>query len=156
MAKNTFEDKFKTILEPVLRNLGFAKVVLNDCMRPQFLFNKERLWFSLSWDWRDRYLDVSLGHLFWFKDVMERVVVIGDYSNYEDQITPNAIDKIGSDTKVLNLIANSLGDATSQYEEEYEKIFQDFRVSRSRRGGINIDEYIGEEVTIKDLKRFEA
>lgn len=156
MAQNTFEDKFKIILEPVLKDLGFVKVVLNGCMRPQFLFNKERLWFSLSWDWRDRYLDVSLGHLFWFKDVMERVVVIGDYSNYENQITPNAIDKIGSDTKVLNLISSSLSDAISQHEAEYEKVFQDFRVSRSRRGGINIDEYIGEEVTIKDLKRFEA
>jgi len=156
MTKNNFEGKFISILEPVLNDLGFVKIALTGCIHPEFLFNKERLWFSLSWDWRDRYLDVCLGHLFWFKDVMDRVVVIGDYSNYESQITPSAIDKIGCETKVLELIACSLEEAIGLYEEEYKKILQDFRVSRSRRGGINIDEYIGKEVNIDDLQKFRA
>ena len=156
MKKNSFEGKFKSILAPVLKDLGFTKVSLKDCMHPAFLFNKGRLWFSLSWDWRDRYLDVSLGHLFWFKDVMFRVVVIGDYSNYESQITTNAIDKIGSETKVLEMIAATLKNAINIYENEYEKIYQDFRISRSRRGGINIDEYIGKELKMDDLKKYKS
>lgn len=125
MNNETFEGKFRTILEPALSDLDFAKVALKGCMCPEILFNKERLWFSLSWDWRDRYLDICLGHLFWFNDVMDRVVVIGDYSNYESQITPNAIDKIGDDKKVLKLIADSIEDAIRLYENEYEKVFQD-------------------------------
>ena len=50
----------------------------------------------------------------------------------------------------------SLEDAITLYENEYEKIFQDFRVSRSKRGGINIDEFIGKEVNIDDLQKFKA
>lgn len=156
MAKNIFKEHFNTVLRPALEDLGFLEVKLKGCMCPEFLFNNGRLWFSLSWDKKERYLEVSLGRLFRFKDVMERVVVIGDYSNYEKRITPDAIDEIGSDIKVLKIIASSLKDGIALYKTEYERIFQDFRVSRSKRGGINIDEYIGKELRIDDLDNFIA
>lgn len=62
--------------------LGFKEVILKDCMCPEVLYNKGSLWFSASWDYRDRYLELDLGHLYWFKDVMSRVIVLGDYQNY--------------------------------------------------------------------------
>lgn len=152
----TFEENFNTILKPALHALGFRQMILKRCICPEFLFYKKKLWFSWSWDWRERYLDVSLGHLFWFKDVMKSVVVIGDYSHYESQITPNAIDTIGSESAALRIVADSLSNAVLQYEEKYDEIFQAFRVSRSQGGGINIDEYIGKEVSMEDLKKFQC
>ncbi len=125
-------------------------------MCPEYLFHKGSIWFSLSWDFRDQYLDVSLGKLFWFKDVMERVVVIGDYSSYARKITWDAMSKLGSDIAIFEAIASSLDKAITIYDERYTKIFEGYRVSRSKRGGINIDEYIGSEVEISELGKFKA
>ena len=156
MRSSPLDQKFNEILKPKLEKLGFTRVNLKGCMCPEYLYNNERLWFELSWDWRDRYLEVSLGHLHWFKDVMPRVVVIGDYSCYESQITYDAIDRIGDESKVLGIISSSLKDSISMYKKEHDKAFQDFRVSRSKRNGINIDEYIGKEVSRNELQNFEA
>jgi hypothetical protein len=86
---------------------------------------------------------------------MERVVVVGDYSCYMNQITYDAIDRVGSETKVLEIISSSLEDSISLYEKVYDSIFQDFRASRGKRNEINIDEYIGKEVSRDELQRFE-
>jgi hypothetical protein len=82
---------------------------------------------------------------------MERVVVVGDYSCYMNQITYDAIDRVGSETKVLEIISSSLEDSISLYEKVYDSIFQDFRASRGKRN----DEYIGKEVSRDELQRFE-
>jgi hypothetical protein len=122
-------------------------------MCPEYLYNNGRLWFDLSWDWRDRYLEVGLGHLHWFKDVMERVVVVGDYSCYMNQITYDAIDRVGSETKVLEIISSSLEDSISLYEKVYDSIFQDFRASRGKRNemmNILVKKYPG--MNYRDLK----
>lgn len=153
---DTFDKNIRKILFPVLKELGFQQVKLKGMICPEYLFNNGDVWFSLSWDWRDQYLDVSLGKLFWFKGVMERVVVIGDYSNYEESITYSAMSSLGSDVAIFEAIAESLKEALKIYTEEYENIFQDFRVSRNKGGGINIDEYIGAEVEITDLQKFKA
>ena len=87
---------------------------------------------------------------------MDRVIVIGDYSCYMDQVTYDAIDKIGSESKVLELISSSFEESISIFEKDYDRIFHDFRLSRSRRNGINIDEYIGKEVSRDELQRYEA
>ena len=156
MRSRPFDQKFKEILKPTLENSGFTRVILKGCICPDYLYNNGRLWFELSWDWRDRYLDVALGHLYWFKDVMDRVVVIGDYSCYMDRVTHDAIDKIGSESKVLELISSSFEESVSVFAKEYDRIFQDFRITRSRRNGINIDEYIGKEVSRDELQRYET
>ncbi|MHC4930188.1 MAG: hypothetical protein ACYTFU_11080 [Planctomycetota bacterium] len=155
MESQSLDQKFNTILKPKLEESGFTRVNLKGCMCPEYLYNNGRLWFDLSWDWTDRYLEVGLGHLHWFKDVMERVVVVGDYSCYMNQITYDAIDRVGSETKVLEIISSSLEDSISLYEKVYDSIFQDFRASRGKRNEINIDEYIGKEVSRDELQRFE-
>lgn len=153
---DTFDQNFRKILIPILKDLGFNRVELKGCMCPEYLFNNGTVWFSLSWDWRDQYLDISLGKLFWFKDVMKRVVVIGDYSNYEGTITHSAMATLGSDVAIFETVALSLKDALQTYNEKYVEIYHDFRVSRSKRGGINIDDYIGSEVELFELQKFKA
>ena len=153
---DSFEQNFRDILSPILNNLGFKRVKLKKIICDEYLYNIGEIWFSLSWDYRDQYLDVSLGKMFWFKDVMERVVVIGDYSNYDEKITYSAMSTLGSDIAIFEAIALSLKDALKTYNEKYQEIYQDFRVSRSNRGGINIDEYIGAEVKLSDLQKFRA
>jgi hypothetical protein len=49
-------------------------------MWPEVLLRKDALWFGTSWDWRDQYLQLNLGGLYWLRDVMPRVVVLGEYS----------------------------------------------------------------------------
>jgi len=153
---DTFDQILRKILKPILKELGFKQVKLKGIMCPEYLFTNGSVWFSLSWDWRDQYLDVSLGKLFWFKDVMERVVVIGDYSNYDERITYSAMSTLGSDIAIFEAIASSLKGALNAYNEKYSEFYQDFRVSRSKRGGINIDEYIGEEVELSELQKYKA
>jgi len=156
MGDKSFDKKVREIVQPKLKELGFKRVKLDRCMCPEFLYRNDRLWFSLSWDWRDRYFEVSLGRLHWFKDVMERFVVIGDYENFDNRITPSAIDNLGGEAETLKIIASSLENAVSQCETDYERILQDYRVSRSGRKGINIDNYIGPEATDDDLRKFAA
>ena len=153
---DTFDHNFRKVLNPILKELGFKQVKLKGIMCPEYLFTNGSVWFSLSWDWRDQYLEVSLGKLFWFKDVMERIVVIGDYSNYDERITYSAMLTLGSDIAIFEAIASSLKDALNVYNEKYSEFYQDFRVSRSKRSGINIDEYIGEEVELSELQKYKA
>ncbi len=86
MKKSEYQKIIKKNLQPKLKQLGFKEIKLKDCMRPEVLYNKERIWFGSSWDYRDQYLDLSLGHLYWFKDVMPRVIVLGNYKSYTNKI----------------------------------------------------------------------
>lgn len=82
--------------------------------------------------------------------------MIGDYSSYDHQISSKAMSKLGGDTAVFKVIANSLDNALAIYDNCYAKIFEDFRVSRNKANRVNIDDYIGKEVVLSDLKKFKA
>jgi len=110
-------------------------------MRPEYVYRRKNTWFAMSWNYRDLYLDISLRRLHWFRDVMPQVVVIGDYSIFEPSITTSSIngpDDIGS---VFETVARTLEAATEKCEADYERVFQDFRVSRSKSRNLNIDEW---------------
>ncbi len=145
---------FDGLIRPVLEHLEFREVVLKDCIHSQFLFQKDRTWFDLSWDCRDQYLEVSLGYLYWFKDVMPRVVVIGDYSHWDSVVTWDSIRSDADFEVVYGRIRDSLPNATSRLEAEFPSLLSEFRKTRNQR--IQIDDYIGQEVTIDSLKRFRA
>ncbi len=151
-----FSKAVTSILEPVLMKQGFRRIKLKDCICAKYLYQKGRLWFSVSWDWRDQYFDTNLGNLFWFKDVMPRVVVIGDYSCYDKTVQWNSIRQNDDIEKIISKISLSLLSAITLYETDYARIFQNFRVSRGGRSGINIDEFIGNEVDEKSLKPYIA
>jgi hypothetical protein len=153
-TSNAIEIAFENFLMPVLAKMEFEEIKLKDCMRPEFLFRRDRIWFSLSWDWKDRYLDVCLGHLFWFRDVMPRVVVIGDYPHWDASVTWDAIGSESDFETVFEKIRDSLPDAVSRAEGEYSTLFDEFRKSRGKN--IAINDYIGEEANIDALKKYRA
>lgn len=65
--RSEFQKEMDITLKPKLMMLGFQEIVLKDCIHPEVLFNKGRLWFGASWDYRDQYLEVDLGHIFWLR-----------------------------------------------------------------------------------------
>lgn len=95
-SEKIFEIIFYKVTEPFLTDLDFVKVNLpKGWMQPTFLYKhkKENVWFGCSWDWRDFYFDADLGELFCIKDVMPRVIVIG-----------NNLDLTVKDTNLENLL----------------------------------------------------
>lgn len=152
--RNAAQMAFDRLVRPTLAKLHFEEVRLKDCMRPEFLFRKDRVWFSLSWDWRDQYLDVRLGRLVWFRDVMPRVVVIGDFSYWDQSVTWDSIRAESDFDVVFGRVQVALPDAVARLEEEYGRLLADFRRSRDQR--VNIDDYVGEEVTVDALEKYRA
>lgn len=45
-----FENQFQNIMVPELNRLNFIQIKLQRCMSPEYLYKKNDLWFSLSWD----------------------------------------------------------------------------------------------------------
>lgn len=73
-----FEKSVMQILQPKLFSLGFERIRIKDgWIAPTFLYEHNDIWLGASWDWRDHYLEIDLGRLFLFKDVLPRVIVIG-------------------------------------------------------------------------------
>lgn len=147
-------DAFDKLLRPALEGLEFRDVLLKNCMHPEFLFRRGRTWFALSWDWRDRYLEVSLGHLFWFKDVMPRVVVIGDYSHWESTVMWDSIQSAADFEIVFGKISRSLPVAVSRLDAELPSILSEYKKARDRT--TRIEDFIGPEATVESLEEFSA
>lgn len=87
MKKSDFHKLIDLELKPKLIELGFAEINLDACISPEVLYKNGRLWFGASWDYRDLYLEVDLGHLYWFEDVMPRVIILGGYASYCSKIS---------------------------------------------------------------------
>ena len=85
MTEDLFSEAFHNILEPVLAGYEFRRILPpHGWMAPSQLFESQNRWFGASWDRRDRYLEVSLGTLFRYRDVMPRVIIQGPYSHHVD------------------------------------------------------------------------
>lgn len=100
-SNDVFEQEVKRILQPKLFSLGFERIKIKEkWIYPSFLYEHNDMWFGTSWDWRDNYLEIDLGRLFFFKDVLPRAIIIGTIN----------IDKMLS--------------SESKQFESYEKYFQ--------------------------------
>lgn len=85
-----FERTFEQTVAPVLFGLGFREVrPPHDWIAPTKLFESENRWFGASWDPRELYLDVALGQLFRFRDVLPRAIVRGHYRHSASCTTEN-------------------------------------------------------------------
>ena len=91
-------------------------------MRPEILYRNGDLWFGTSWDWRDRILDVNLGQLHWFKDVMPRVIILGNYSNYNHDIERIRAESSNYLDEVATMIAQTASDAVANYNNVHERV----------------------------------
>lgn len=142
---HNFDSTFKS----TLLRLGFEKVVLNGCVSYEVLYRKEELWLGSSWDFRDQYLEFGLGHLFSFKDVMPRFIILGDYSDYCKAVKELTPYMPSYREQYLDLAFSSLAESLTIYETNYSAIKAKYLNSRFE----NSAEYrnlLGNQVT-KDM-----
>jgi len=155
MKKTEYQIVVDGLLKPTLTELGFEEVNLKNCISEEVLFRKGRLWFGTSWDYRDRYMEMSLGHLFWFKDVMPRVIVIGNYTSYVSEVGKLVESDNDYLKKVVNTVSRTIGKAVTVYEKKYEHILSGHINKRSKYSGVFL-EHLGEEVKYEELSEFKT
>ena len=155
MKKSEFYQVINKIAKPRLMELGFYEVSLKDCMHPEVLFRRGELWFGASWDWRDRILDVSLGELRWFKDVMPRVIVLGNYSSYSQRINNVQPDAPSYLEDVASVIAETLADAVDNYNGRHKEVVDTFLEKKSKYHRVFIEHLRG-KVTDDELLAYKA
>ncbi|MGG6463720.1 hypothetical protein [Solilutibacter silvestris] len=111
---------------------GFREIQLIDCISYEALFRKGDAWFGTSWDYRDLYLDLNFGHLYWIKDVMPRVIIAGQYSSFYPQI--KRLDNTANDylEKIAASVSGSIETALNKYREN--PSLADSRVPELRQG----------------------
>jgi hypothetical protein len=153
--QSEMKDIFRQTLMPMLECHGFKRVKLASCMCPEELWRRERLWLAASFDWRDQYLDVCLGHLYWFRDVMPRVIVLGDYSSYA---TFDPYERFKSDglAKTLSAVSDSFDNALDIYSTHYADILQAKLQPRKSKYRKEFALALGEEVRDKELEKYFA
>ena len=153
MNKSEYNITINKVLKPTLIDFGFEEVRLKDCMKPEVLYRRKNLWFGTSWDWRDRYLEVNLGHLHWFKDVMPRVIVLGDYSSYSNEIKKIEESDKNYLEKVADVVANTIHDAITVYTDKYEQIKFKFLENNTEYSAVFMG-HLGKEISDAELKNY--
>lgn len=147
--------EFNSILRPKLTEKGFRKVELDGCIQNEELWQRGRLWFGCSFDWRDRYFEADLGHLYWFRDVMPRVIVIGRYSSYAGFNPTMQFQKDGL-VATLTAIRDSFDSTLLKYEGFYSDILRDHLQPKKGRYVKEFFAALGEEVQTGELEKFKA
>jgi len=153
MSNNKFKTDIANILQPTLLSSGFTEVELSSCISYESLYRRGKQWFGTSFDYRDQYLEVKLGNLYWFKDVMPRVIVMGDYAKYCDISLDEILISEGFES-VISYIRDSFSAALIKYEKIYPKVLEE--CLRPPKGKYR-PEYvlmIGNEVNDKELEKF--
>lgn len=92
-------------------------------MQPEVLYRRERLWFGASYDVRDQWLELQLGHLYWFRDVMPRVIILGNLSQY-GILCPNDGASTEQINNALTDIAENFERALTVYDTRYPEILE--------------------------------
>jgi hypothetical protein len=152
IKKSEFSKLIDAKLKPKLMAIGFQEMFLEDCIHPEVLYNKGRLWFGASWDYRDRYLEINLGHLYWFKDVMLRVIILGDYSSYYSKISQCSLDEVNGLAVVVDTINNTIESAIEIYNKKYDLILQKYIQPKKVKYAKGFVLHLGKEVSMDELK----
>ena len=152
--KSEFQIELDEVLKPKLLKLGFHEVVLKDCIHPEVLFNRGRLWFGASWDYRDQYLDVALGHLYWFRDVIPRVIILGDYATYCTELGAITTATGNYLNQIAEFVRDTFENAIYIYETRYEEILEVAKNPKEPKYRKEFLKHLGKEVLISDLERF--
>ncbi len=124
---DVFQKKVKQILQPKLFSLGFDRIEIKDhWIYPTFLYEHNDIWFGTSWDWRDNYLEVDLGRLFFFKDVLPRVIIIGTI-DIDDMLSSNPTASEGYEKyfqEIFTKVAESLDEKIKMFDAQYPEAFE--------------------------------
>jgi hypothetical protein len=154
MQKDMTPDFF-AILQPTLESLDFKRVRLKSCIFYEELWRNGRLWFGCSFDVRDQYLEVSLGHLYWFRDVMPRVIILCDYSSFCGCRPERELRSHGLQTALL-AIRDSFDTAITAYKEHFDDILERQLQNKHARYSKEFFAALGQEVNDADLQKYTA
>ena len=159
-SDDVFEQEVKKILEPKLLSLGFERIKIKEnWIYPTFLYEHDNIWFGTSWDWRDNYLEIDLGRLFFFKDVLPRVIIIGTinidemlsseskqfegYEKYFQGIFTKVVEDLDERVKLFDVQypkafeqKTKIDENSSKKEKQYRKIFVEHLGKQLKRADI--------------------
>jgi hypothetical protein len=140
----------------VLATLGFREVQPPDgWIAPARLFECQDRWFGASWDWRDLYLEIALGRLFRFRDVLPRVIVRGPYCHNVD-CKDQDVERFL--TVQLTSVGQALPSALEQFDAQLSAALQADRIppkDATKQGRRVFAEYairIGDPLTLEEWK----
>jgi len=146
---------FFDILQPALESRHFNKVGLESCIFYEELWRNGRLWFGASFDIRDQYLEVSLGHLYWFCDVMPRVIILCDYSSYCGCKPERELRLHGLQAAFFS-VRDSFDTALRSYHEHFDDILESQLQNKHGRYSKEFFAALGQEVNDTDLQKYMA
>jgi len=156
VSKELFARAFQESVAPVLAAYGFRQVLPPDgWMAPEKLFECRNRWFRASWDWRDRYLETTLGRLFRYRDVLPSVIVVGPYSRSVD-CKDEDVERFL--TSQLAHVGLELPAALEQFDAELSASLQAARTpprdatTKARRAFAEYVVRIGEPLTLDEWK----
>ena len=153
MRESKFIAAVDEVILPVLEPHGFRRVKKPDgWIAPEILLESNNRWFGTSWDWRDRYLDASLGRLFLFQDVLPRVIVRGPLSVVETNAREGDDDFF---RRVFGRIAHRLPELLDRFDEMYPRSIAmsestaspDKAVKKAARQFLR---FLGSEITLEE------
>jgi hypothetical protein len=151
--QSKIKTEFKQIIKPTLIKHGFVRIKLNSCIHEEQLWRNGRLWFGVSCDWKDLYFEASLGHLYWFRDVMPRVIILGDYSCYTS-FDPYKLFKSDGLEKTLEAINQSFEKSLKKYKLHYPDILKSILQPTKSRYTKEFYLALGEEVKDHELEKY--
>ncbi len=152
MRESEFIAAVDEVILPVLEQRGFRRVKKPDgWITPEVLLQSNNRWFGASWDWRDRYLDASLGRLFLFRDVLPRVIVRGPLSVAETNTREGDGDFL---RRVLGRIAHQLPELLDRFDELYPRSIAMSESTASpdkavRKAAREFSKFLGSEMTLE-------
>ena len=122
-----FEQEVKRILQPILFSLGFERIKIKEnWIYPTFLYEHNNMWFGTSWDWRDNYLEIDLGRLFFFKDVLPKVIIIGTI-NIGEMLSGESKQFEGYEKYfqgIFTKVGASLDEKVRLFDVQYPEVFE--------------------------------
>jgi hypothetical protein len=149
-----FQADAESILKPWLASVGFEQFRLEGCISYAVLFRRERLWFGASWDARELSLDLELGHLYWFRDVMPRVTILGGYGSYVSELERLPRDLPDHPRRALELVRDTIEGAILVYDRRYDEILAAHKTPKNQKYSKEFYTHLGHEVSMRELQAF--
>ena len=155
MREAEFIAIIEEVIVPVLEPYGFQRIKRPyGWITPEVLLESRNRWFAASWDFRDHYLDATLGRLFLFRDVLPRVIVRGPLSVAETNHDASDADFIRN---LLRQIADRLPEFIERFDELYPRSISLSESTASpnkavRKAARELSKFLGPEVTLEEWR----
>lgn len=121
-------EKYIKTINPIITMLNGKRIEkIDGVLIPEYLFSfPNNIWLSFDLDKRDNYFDVKLGGLFYFDDVMPRIIVLESIEYYFEGINELKIGNINYNFCHQSFEINEIFDLLKKYLpkiiENYQKL----------------------------------